>query len=127
MTLYWNSISGVYNVNSTGQLIPLVIGCFGFCNLIIKAANTPTMPKLESVSKIPEIRGPKIALEEINRFDYLDLDMTSPKAKFRVEAREGRTLIEEFCRETGLAILKSAKFIGNLATKIGPWSSRNGI
>jgi hypothetical protein len=26
MTLYWNSISGVYTINTTGQLIPFVIG-----------------------------------------------------------------------------------------------------
>jgi hypothetical protein len=26
LTLYWNSISGVYSFSTTGQLIPLIIG-----------------------------------------------------------------------------------------------------
>ena len=29
LTLYWNGVGGVYDVNSTGQLIPLTIGLCG--------------------------------------------------------------------------------------------------
>lgn len=30
LTLAWNSIAGVYSLNSTGQLIPFIIGFLGF-------------------------------------------------------------------------------------------------
>lgn len=33
LTLYWNSISGVYDINSTGQLIPFVIGLLGLLKM----------------------------------------------------------------------------------------------
>jgi hypothetical protein len=34
LTLVWNNISGVYNVTSTGQLIPFVIGVVGLLRLV---------------------------------------------------------------------------------------------
>jgi hypothetical protein len=33
LTLYWNQISGIYTVNTTGQLIPLVVGVVGLLKL----------------------------------------------------------------------------------------------
>ena len=33
MTIYWNSISGVYTINRTGQLIQFVIGLFGLAKV----------------------------------------------------------------------------------------------
>ena len=33
LTLYWNSISGVYTIKSTGQLIPFVIGLTGLLKI----------------------------------------------------------------------------------------------
>jgi len=37
MTLHWNHVTGVYSINSVGQLIPFVIGLVGF----IKAVYEP--------------------------------------------------------------------------------------
>jgi hypothetical protein len=34
LTLYWNSISGVYTIKSTGQLIPFVIGLTGLLKIV---------------------------------------------------------------------------------------------
>jgi hypothetical protein len=34
MTLYWNSIRDVYTINTTGQLIPFVIGLVGLAKVI---------------------------------------------------------------------------------------------
>jgi len=34
MTLYWNSITGVYTINTTGQLIPFVIGLAGLAEIV---------------------------------------------------------------------------------------------
>jgi hypothetical protein len=36
LTLHWNSISGVYTINSTGQLIPFVIGLLGLLKILYK-------------------------------------------------------------------------------------------
>ena len=34
LTLYWNGITGVYDVQSTGQLIPLITGIVGLVRAI---------------------------------------------------------------------------------------------
>jgi hypothetical protein len=34
LTLLWNGISGVYTLDSTGQLIPFIIGVVGFISLL---------------------------------------------------------------------------------------------
>lgn len=34
LTLLWNGISGVYTLNSTGQLIPFIIGVVGLLSLL---------------------------------------------------------------------------------------------
>jgi hypothetical protein len=34
LTLYWNKIEGVYSANTTGQLIPLILGLFGAIRVI---------------------------------------------------------------------------------------------
>jgi hypothetical protein len=36
LTLYWNSINGVYTINTTGQLIPFVIGLLGLLRVLYK-------------------------------------------------------------------------------------------
>lgn len=33
LSLYWNQITGVYAINSTGQLIPFIIGIVGLLRL----------------------------------------------------------------------------------------------
>jgi hypothetical protein len=47
MTLYWNSISNVYTINTTGQLIPFVIGLVGLAKVIyepVKGVSCSTTP-----------------------------------------------------------------------------------
>lgn len=34
LTLNYNLVTGVYNIGSTGQLIPLIIGIVGICKMI---------------------------------------------------------------------------------------------
>jgi hypothetical protein len=34
LTLFWNGIKGVYTLNSTGQLIPFIIGIVGLLQLL---------------------------------------------------------------------------------------------
>lgn len=34
LTLFFNSVSGVYNIQSTGQLIPFIIGIFGLSKTV---------------------------------------------------------------------------------------------
>jgi hypothetical protein len=34
LSLFWNGISGVYTLDSTGQLIPFIIGVVGFIRLL---------------------------------------------------------------------------------------------
>lgn len=34
LTLYWNGVEGVYDVNSTGQLFPLTIGLCGLVQIL---------------------------------------------------------------------------------------------
>jgi hypothetical protein len=41
MTLYWNSISDVYTINTTGQLIPFVIGLVGLAKVIYEPSKAP--------------------------------------------------------------------------------------
>ena len=36
LTLHWNSVSHVYNIESTGQIIPLVTGIIGLLDTISK-------------------------------------------------------------------------------------------
>ena len=33
LTLYWNRVTGIYTMNSTGQPIPFVIGLYGYSKL----------------------------------------------------------------------------------------------
>jgi hypothetical protein len=51
MTLYWNSISDVYTINTTGQLIPFVIGLVGLAKVTyepIKMVRCCTTPYFRS-------------------------------------------------------------------------------
>jgi hypothetical protein len=47
LTLIWNNIPGVYDLGSTGQLIPFVIGAFGLLN----ALHTIILQRMEHVSE----------------------------------------------------------------------------
>jgi hypothetical protein len=40
ITLYWNAISDVYIINTTGQLIPFVIGLVGLAKVIYEPVKT---------------------------------------------------------------------------------------
>ena len=46
LTLAWNSVNNVYDLNSTGQLIPFIIGLLG----LIRALHFVVMEILEAVS-----------------------------------------------------------------------------
>ena len=34
LIIYWNSISNVYSIRATGQIIPFIIGAGGLCKLL---------------------------------------------------------------------------------------------
>ena len=34
LIIYWNSISNVYNIRATGQIIPFIIGAGGLCKVV---------------------------------------------------------------------------------------------
>lgn len=44
LTLAWNRIEGVYEVNSTGQFIPLLIGLLGLGRSVVSAFLTRSIP-----------------------------------------------------------------------------------
>jgi hypothetical protein len=44
MTLYWNSITGVYTINTTGQLIPFVIGLAGLAKVVYEPVKLVSYP-----------------------------------------------------------------------------------
>ena len=46
LTLYWNSINSVYNISSTGQLIPFIVGLLGF----VRVTHLAIMTRHGSVS-----------------------------------------------------------------------------
>ena len=46
LTLYWNSIKKIYDIRSTGRLIPFIVGLLG----LIRVTHLAIMSRLESVS-----------------------------------------------------------------------------
>lgn len=58
LTLSWNSVSGVYDLSSTGQLIPFIIGLLG----LIRAIHSVIMELLKAVrSSINQDSASRIA------------------------------------------------------------------
>lgn len=57
LTLYWNQITDVYTLRSTGQLIPFIIGVFGFLSLLhsvsVERSNTRSTDVLLKILDSP--------------------------------------------------------------------------
>ena len=69
LTLKWNNVSNVYTVNSTGQLIPFVIGVAGFLKVFYDIrgkfnVRTCTVSLEDFLKYSPIIRAAKKARKE---------------------------------------------------------------
>lgn len=83
LSLYWNQITGVYTIYSTGQLIPFIIGIVGllrlFHGLSVEKSNLKSIDILMvSLNRIVLSKAPQYGLPDSKQQQLLDLNGSSP-------------------------------------------------
>ena len=85
LTLRWNSISDIYKVNTTGQLIPFVTGLGATAAAILNAIRTPPIQATPANHAASRLEGSSNSTNRHSEVEAVPLERVSTDAASRPE------------------------------------------